>query len=61
MLAIPVLVASAQSHQLIELEDQIAGDNCKWGTREVSAGWEAICISTGVGYTCSCGSVKKYY
>jgi len=39
----------------------IEGGNCKWATREVSAGWEAVCISTGVGYSCSCGTVKKYY
>lgn len=31
---------------------------CRWGTREVSGGWEAICIVSGVGYTCSCGEVK---
>jgi hypothetical protein len=61
MLAIPALVASAQNHELTEQEDQISGDSCKWASREVSAGWEAVCISTGVGYTCTCGSVKKYY
>ena len=29
--------------------------------RETSQGWEAICISTGVGYVCHCGDVKPYY
>ncbi len=33
---------------------------CKWATRETSSGWEAICISSGVGYVCSCGDVKPY-
>ncbi len=33
---------------------------CRWATRETSSGWEAICIETGVGYICTCGSVKQY-
>ncbi|MFP4022930.1 MAG: hypothetical protein ACLFVR_00275 [Thiohalospira sp.] len=36
------------------------GLTCKWATRETSSGWEAICISTGVGYSCTCGAVKPY-
>lgn len=35
--------------------------HCNWATREVSAGWEAICIKGGPGYECTCGDVKKYY
>uniref|UniRef100_UPI002598310D NVEALA domain-containing protein n=1 Tax=uncultured Parabacteroides sp. TaxID=512312 RepID=UPI002598310D len=27
------------------------GGSCNWATREVSAGWEAICISGGPGYS----------
>ncbi|WP_298552307.1 NVEALA domain-containing protein [uncultured Parabacteroides sp.] len=34
---------------------------CNWATREVSAGWEAICINGGPGYSCTCGEVKSYY
>jgi hypothetical protein len=37
------------------------GGGCRWATRETWLGWEAICISTGVGYDCTCGSVKPYY
>lgn len=37
------------------------GGGCRWATRETWQGWEAICISTGVGYDCSCGEVKPYY
>ncbi len=38
-----------------------SGGGCRWATRETWQGWEAICISTGVGYECSCGSTKPYY
>ena len=37
------------------------GGGCRWATRETWQGWEAICISTGVGYDCTCGEVKPYY
>lgn len=37
------------------------GFSCKWGTRELGGGtWEAICIKTGVGYSCDCGDTKLY-
>ncbi len=37
------------------------GGDCRWATRTTWQGWEAICISSGVGYNCSCGSTKPYY
>ena len=61
-----------QSKQNVELSD-LALENvealasgegsgsCNWATREVAAGWEAICISGGPGYSCHCGDVKRYY
>lgn len=41
-------------------KNSLKAGECRWATREVSNGWEAICISTGVGYTCTCGAVKEY-
>ena len=52
-------LALANIEALAEGED---GDGlCNWATREVSAGWEAICINGGPGYACDCGDVKPYY
>ena len=42
-------------------ENEGGGGECRWATRETWQGWEAICISTGVGYNCTCGEVKPYY
>lgn len=36
------------------------GTGCGWATREISSGWQAICINDGPGYECTCGSVKDY-
>jgi len=59
-LAFGAFISNADGTTVIK--DQFASDDleCKWATRETSAGWEAICISTGVGYSCTCGSVKNY-
>jgi hypothetical protein len=43
------------------LADSESGASCQWASRETWQGWEAICIVTGVGYDCPCGSVKTYY
>lgn len=43
------------------LAQDTGSGSCNWGTREVSAGWEAICINGGPGYSCTCGLVKPYY
>ena len=43
------------------LADGEGGGNCRWATRETWQGWEAICITTGIGYSCTCGEVKPYY
>lgn len=43
------------------LANSDAVGKCNWATREVSAGWEAICIKGGPGDECTCGDVKKYY
>ena len=45
----------------IMAEAQAEGGTCRWATRETSQGWQAICISSGVGYYCNCGDVKNYY
>ena len=39
---------------------EVGDGSCNWATREVSNGWEAICIKGGPGFSCTCGDVKPY-
>lgn len=53
-------MSSVEQENISAMLDKSASFSCRWGTREVSNGWEAICIKTGVGYSCECGDVKYY-
>lgn len=49
---------NCQNHDLKKKSDDETV--CKWSTRQTGGVWEAYCHADGVGYTCTCGTVKTY-